>query len=51
MLLTVVSFGLGVAGLIQRRCKRLFAILGTILNGLVVLGVITLFVLGFALGA
>lgn len=50
VLLTVVGFGLGVAGLIQRRRKRLFAILGTILNGLVVLGVIALFVLGFALG-
>lgn len=51
VLLTVVGFGLGVAGLIQRRRKRLFAILGTILNGLVVLSVLTLFVLGFALGA
>lgn len=50
MLLTVLGFGLGVAGLIQRRRKRLFAILGTVLNGLVILGVLALFVLGFALG-
>ncbi len=36
VLLTVIGFGIRVAGLIQRRRKRLFAILGTILNGLVV---------------
>lgn len=50
VLLTVVGLGLGVAGLIQLRRKRLFALLGTIFNGLVVLVVIALFVLGFALG-
>ena len=47
VLLTVVGFGLGVAGLIQRRRKRLFAILGTIFNGLVVLGVIGLILFVF----
>ena len=37
-LMYLVTFGLGVAGVIQRRRKRLFAILGTILSGLVLAG-------------
>lgn len=42
--------GLGLAGMIQRRCKKLFAILGAIFNGLVVLVVLAVIVLGLFLG-
>ena len=50
ILITVVGLGLGIAGLIQRRRRKLFAALGTALNGLIVLGVVSLIVLGLALG-
>jgi hypothetical protein len=43
-----VGLGLGIGGLFQSDRKRLFAILGTGLNGLVLLGVATLLVLGIA---
>ncbi|CAA9460432.1 MAG: hypothetical protein AVDCRST_MAG25-773 [uncultured Rubrobacteraceae bacterium] len=51
VLLSFVGFGLGVAGLIQRRRKRLFAIVGAVLNGLVILGVAVLILLAVAVGA
>ena len=50
VLLSFVGFGLGVAGLIQRRRKRLFAIVGAVLNGLVILGVVVLILLAVAVG-
>lgn len=50
-LLYVLGFGLGMVGIFQRRRKRLFGILGAVLNGLVLLVVILLFVLGLVLGA
>ena len=49
VLITIVGLGLGIAGLIQRRRKKLFAILGTVANGLIVLAVASLIVLGLAL--
>ena len=49
VLLSFVGLGLGIAGIIQRRRKRLFAVIGAVLNGLVVLGVIVLVVLTVAL--
>ena len=49
ILLNLVGLGLGIAGLVQRRRRRLFAAIGTALNGLVVLGVIALFAVSFAL--
>ena len=49
VLLSFVGLGLGVAGMVQRRRKRLFAVIGAVLNGLVVLGVIALVVLSIAL--
>ena len=50
VLITVVGLGLGIAGLVQRRRKKLFAALGTALNGLIVLGFVSLIVLGVVLG-
>ena len=50
VLLSFVGFGLGVAGLIQRRRKRPFAIVGAVLNGLVILGVVVLILLAVAVG-
>lgn len=50
ILITVVGLGLGISGLIQRRRKKLFAALGTALNGLIVLGFVSLIVLGAVLG-
>lgn len=44
--LNLVGLGLGIAGLIQKRRKRLFAVLGTVLNGLVILAIVGLFLLG-----
>ena len=51
MILYLVGLGLGVAGLIQRTCKRLFRALGTALNGLVLTAVVALFALGSVVGA
>ena len=50
LLLFFVGLVLGVAGIFQRRRKRLFAVLGTLGNGFVLLVFVALFVLGFALG-
>jgi hypothetical protein len=49
-LLFLIGLVLGVAGLIQRRRKKLFAGLGTALNGLPLLLIVGLFVLGAAIG-
>jgi hypothetical protein len=50
VLLSFVGLGLGIAGVIQRRRKRLFAVIGAVLNGLVVLGVVFLILLTVAVG-
>ena len=50
VLLSFVGLGLGIAGIIQRHRRKLFAIIGTVLNGLVVLGVLLLIVLAVAVG-
>jgi len=50
LLANLVGLGLGLAGLIQRRRKKLFAILGAIFNGLIVLVVLAVIVLGLAVG-
>ena len=44
-LLVLVGLGFGIAGLIQQRRKRLFAGLGTVLNGLALLAFVALFLL------
>lgn len=49
--LTLVGLGFGIAGLIQQRRKRLFATLGTVLNGLALFLVVALFLLGLLGGA
>lgn len=51
VLLSFVGLGLGIAGMVQRRRRRLFAIIGTVLNGLVVLGVLALILLVVVAGA
>ncbi|MGI8909607.1 MAG: hypothetical protein ACR2JR_03505 [Rubrobacteraceae bacterium] len=50
IILYFVGLVLGLVGIFQRRRKRLFAILGTVANGLAVLVVVSLLVLG-AIGA
>lgn len=51
LVLYVVGLGLGIAGLIQSLRKRLFAVLGTALNGFVILVFVALFALGSIVGA
>lgn len=53
-LLYLLGLALGIAGVIQRRRRKLFAILGAVFNGLAVLAIVGLFVLaaiGASLGA
>lgn len=51
LILYVVGLGLGIAGLIQNTRRRLFAALGTGLNGLVLIAFVALFALGSLVGA
>jgi hypothetical protein len=46
----LVGLCLGIAGLVQRNRKKLFAVLGTCFNGLLLLGLLGLVILGIALG-
>ena len=46
VLLDVIAFGLGIAGLFQRNRKKVFAILGTIFSSLVILATILLIIVG-----
>ncbi len=43
----LLGLGLGVAGIIQRRRKRLFAVLGAVFNGIVLLLIVGLVAFGF----
>ncbi len=42
----VVGIGLGIAGMFQKNRKRVFSILGLIINGLIVLGVLAAAIAG-----
>ena len=46
----LVGIALGIGGLIQRRKKIVFAVIGVVLNGLILLGVTALIVFGLAIG-
>ncbi|TWU22907.1 hypothetical protein Pla52o_24390 [Novipirellula galeiformis] len=48
--LNILGIGLGVAGVCQADRSRIFAILGLVFNGLVILGVIGLMAVGVAIG-
>ncbi len=48
--LELLALPLGLVGLFQRERKKVFAVLGTAISGLFVLGVVGLVVLGLALG-
>lgn len=50
LLANVVGIGLGVGGMIQRRKRLTFAVLGTVLNVLILLGVVALIVFGLVIG-
>ncbi len=50
VLACLAGLGLGVAGLFQEDRNRTFAVLGVILNGLVILIVAGLFIVGMAMG-
>lgn len=47
----LLGLGLGIAGLVQRDRRRVFAALGMVLNGVAVLGVLALMAIGLAAGA
>jgi hypothetical protein len=47
----LIGLVLGIIGLVQKQRKKLFAVLGTILNGLVIGVLLILFVLGLAMAA
>lgn len=49
-LLYVLGAALGIAGLVQKRRGRLFAVLGTVFNGLILLGLVVLILFGAVLG-
>ena len=49
-LLYVLGAALGIAGLVQKRRGRLFAVLGTVFNGLILLGLLVLILFGAVLG-
>jgi hypothetical protein len=46
LLMNFVGAGLGLAGVLQKNRKKIFAILGLIFNGFAVLGTVALFLLG-----
>lgn len=48
--LCLVALGLGIAGLIQKNRKKLFAVLGTVFSTVTILGVIGLMILGSTMG-
>lgn len=50
MFLDLVALGLGIGALFQRDRKKIFAILGTIFSGVVVLGTAFLMVIGSMMG-
>ncbi len=45
-LLYILGAALGIAGLVQKRRGRLFAVLGTVLNALILLGLLVLILFG-----
>jgi hypothetical protein len=49
-LASLVGLGLGLAGVFQEDRNRTFAVIGLILNGLIILGTAALFVIGMAVG-
>lgn len=50
LLVALVGIGLGIAGLCQSRRKRVFAVLGMIMNPVVLFGVLGVMVLGLIAG-
>ena len=46
ILVQLVALGLGIAGLVQKNRKKLFAILGTVFSGMTLLGVVFLMLIG-----
>ncbi|HET7655954.1 MAG TPA: hypothetical protein VFK18_03035 [Luteimonas sp.] len=48
LLVELVAVGLGIAGMLQKERKKLFAILGLVLSGLAILIVLALMVIGNA---
>jgi hypothetical protein len=46
LFVNLIGIGLGIAGLVQKNRKRIFSVLGTIINGIVLLGVGSLILIG-----
>ncbi len=49
-LLYILGAALGIAGLVQKRRGRLFAVLGTVFNALILLGLLVLILFGAVVG-
>ncbi len=49
--LYLLGIALGIAGLVQKRRGRLFAVLGTVFNALILLGLLILILFGAVVGA
>jgi uncharacterized membrane protein len=47
---SLVALGLGIAGLLQKDRKKIFAILGTIFSAVTIVGMIFIVMLGLAMG-
>lgn len=47
---SLVALGLGIAGLMQKERKKLFAILGIVFSAVTILGTIFIVILGLAMG-
>lgn len=48
--ISIIGLILGIIGLVIKNRKKIFGILGVVLNGLIVLGIVFLMVIGLALG-
>jgi len=46
LFINLIGIGLGIAGLVQKNRKRIFSILGTIINGVVLIGIGSLILIG-----
>ncbi|GGE39674.1 hypothetical protein GCM10007421_12030 [Halopseudomonas oceani] len=47
--MSLVGFGLGIGGLVQKGRNKIFAILGTVFSGLTIVGAVMLLLLGMSM--
>jgi len=46
LVVSLVGTGLGITGLVRKNRKKVFSILGLVFNGMIILGLITLMIIG-----